>query len=276
MINNLNIVGRQYDYGYDIYYMSRRDESMDFPSDSAIATSLNPFASDYTVKSMQMPVSMNIKGTLKSYTYTDSGWLSKVAKHFTSKEIIEGVQIETSNAYEYEFSNYPLITGSLNGTIFGDNGEIQTFTVDLGSTNIIVSDKVDNPSIKVLSGEYTNNNVDKVSKLVLQWNDTPESNLISVSYQYESPNTYSVNTQQEPIFDEYNFVNLYGLTTIDVKYIKIMSKFRCLYKKSGGNSLYTNTSSKIFYTRCKSGQSLCSSKSSAYVPATTVCNEKLF
>lgn len=276
MINNLTIAGRQYDYGYDIYYVTRKEESIAFPSNSAIVAALNPLATNYTVKSVPMQVKMNIKGTLKSYSYTDGGWLSKVAKHFDYYETIDGDQVESSNSYDYQLAKYPVVTGALKGSIYNNGIKIQTFMVELGTTELTLTD-INEPSTKVVSGSYLNNNESMTSKITLNWNNTPNNsdNYVVVNYKYESSNTYSVLTKNEPMFDEYNFVDLYGSTTLDTKYVKILSTFKCLYKTKSISS-YTNTSSKIFYTRCKAGQSLCSARSGAYVPAMTVCNERLF
>lgn len=277
MLENITVIGREYDYGYDTYYVARKDESIGFPSNSAIVDSLNPQASKFTVKNTKMPVTMNVKGTLKSYSYTDAGWLSKVAKHFVaSGEIISGTEGDNTNEFVYELNNYPLVTGSLKGRIYNDDIAVQTFEVNLGTTELTFTN-VGNPLVKVTYGTYENDNVDKISKIILNWNGAPDNNsFIAIDYEYESPETYSVVTSGEPIFDDYNFVNLYGSTSIDAKLVEIASTFKCLYKMNNGSPSYTNTSSKVFYTRCKKGQSLCSSKSSAYVPAMTVCNEKLF
>lgn len=376
MINNLFVSGREYGYGYDSYYVSRRDESISFPSDSAIALSLKPNAYDYTVKTMPVSVSKEVKGTLKSYSLTTSGYLVKVAQHLTSTNIIvnevdvgEDVYTYTVvNSYKGEEIAPQIVSGTLSGTIYNNDIAIQTFTVDLGSTNLNLID-VGSPGTKATSGDYADN------VLSLSWNGSTTDSYVLITYKYESPDSVSVMVPNMPVFNYrnivvneshlndpldpenllptvtslnntpiinnsvggviyfedtvvqefivdtegdlsftninisggtyvdsgaldfstgeltlvwrsgsegdtsvkvdythgYDFVSLFGKTNIDTKYVKIMSTVKCKYQNS-----YTNVSSKLFYTRCKSFQTLCSSTSSGYVPAITVCSENLF
>lgn len=373
MINNLIISGRDYGYGYDGYYITRKDESIVFPSNSSIALSLNPKASDYTVTTMPKSVSKVVKGTLKSYSLTPSGYLVKVAQHLTSTNIRanEAVQGEGVCSYTIMSINQgesivpTIVPGTLTGTIYNDDIAIQTFTVSLESSFNLVD--IGSPEIKANSGSYTNNTIS------LTWSDETTDSYIIVTYKYEKPETVSVTTPNLPIFNYrrpvfnenhindpldsmittfmlentpiisgsvsgviyagesvvqtftiemdstslnltninisggtyvdsgtldfstgeltltwnetsegntsvdvsylygYDFVSIVGISNIDTKYVKIMSTLKCKYKNS-----YTNVSSKLFYTRCKSFQTLCSSTSSGYVPATTVCSENLF
>jgi hypothetical protein len=270
MINNLIIVNRQYDYGYDSYYLARKDESVDFPSDLAMVRVLSPSAYDYTVKSVSLNVMMDVKGSLKSTSLTPSGYLSKVAKYFVVKNEISTGSSGESN-YAYELQKSPVVAGTLKGYVYNNGGIVQKFTLDRGSTSLMIED-VGSPGVKATSGTYA----PEGNIIHLVWSNTPTSSSISVNYEYESPVAVSVLTQTSPVSDEYDYVNLYGQTTIDTKYIEIMSTFKCKYKLPNGQDAYTNTSSRLFYTRCKSYQSLCSSTSNAYVPASIVCSERLF
>lgn len=278
MINNLNIVARQYDNKYDVYYVARKDESLNFPSDSSIVKAISPNAYSYTVSSKPMPVVMEIKGTLKSFVPNNYGYLSKVAKHLVSlNEQSNQSATEENLVYTYDLKNAP-ITGSLKGSIYNNGNIIQTFTVDLDSYSLNIEDVegLGSSAIKVISGIYQikdgNPDLNWDNNLVeLTWNNNPTNSRIKVDYKYESNKTTSILTKNFPVTDGYDFVTLYGNTTIDTKYVKIKPTFKC---KFGEN--FTNVAGRFFYTRCKSFQSLCSSKSGAYVPATTVCSQKLF
>lgn len=283
MINNLTIVSRQYDYGYDTYYVARKDESLNFPSDLSIAKSLSPMVEEYAVDSANLNVTMRVEGTLKSYTYTAYGYLSKVAKHFIVKNEestgVVGEGGEGDYVFDHTLNNGNIVTGTLKGTIYNDDVAIQTFSSILGSTNLIIVDGENVPSVKVTAGSYSFDDVTGDGIITLTWVNEAEEEIISsvkASYSYESTDSSSVLTKKEPVADDYNFVSLYGETTLKTKRVKIISTFKCAYKNSIGEDGYTYTKSKIFYTRCKSLQSLCSSKSNAYVPAITVCIERLF
>jgi hypothetical protein len=375
MINNLFIAGRDYGYGYDAYYIARRDESISFPSNSAIVRSLNQNASDYTVKTVPMNVSKKVKGTLKSYALTPSGYLIKVAEHLISTHVKANEVSIGDDVYTYTMLSLnqgesiipTIVPGTLTGTIYNnDDIAIQTFTVSLESSTLSLVD-IGSPEIKVNSGSYVNNT------LSLSWSDSTTNSYVIVTYKYENPDAVSVTTSNLPVFNYrkpvvnenhindplesmittftlennpiingsvsgviyagdrvvqtftiemdstslnlkninitggtyvdsgtldfltgelsltwhetsegdtsvdisylygYDFVSITGMSTIDTKYIKIMSTLKCKHQNS-----YTNVSSKLFYTRCRSFQTLCSSTSSGYVPAITICSENLF
>lgn len=51
---------------------------------------------------------------------------------------------------------------------------------------------------------------------------------------------------------------------------------RCLKSGSGAQAVYTHVTWRLFYADCPKINQLCNKKSNAFVPAITVCNQKLF
>jgi hypothetical protein len=151
----------------------------------------------------------------------------------------------------FTIENIPIIDGSVSGVIYSGSTVVQTFTIDMGSTSLNLT------NVNITGGTYVDSGTLNFStgELSLTWHSGSEGvTSVDVSYLYG-----------------YDFVSIFGTNTISTKYIKIMSTLKCKHQNS-----YTNVSSKLFYTRCRSFQTLCSSTSSGYVPAVTVCSENLF
>lgn len=203
MINNLIISGRDYRYGYDGYYITRKDESIDFPSNSSIALSLNPKASDYTVTTMPVSVYKEVSGTLKSYSITPYGYLVKVSKHLLSTNVEALESSEGGDVYTYELVNLhkgeelspSIVPGTLTGTIFNDGESIQTFKVNLDDPTTLIISNIGSPSVKATSGSVEDNII------TLNWNDPTTESYVLAKYEYESPDQTSVNSEKQPVFN---------------------------------------------------------------------------
>jgi hypothetical protein len=276
MLNNLTVVTGDHGYGYDAYYLTRKNEFLDFPSDASIASSFG--ATDYEVKDVNFPIEMTVTGTLMTVSETPLGYLAKVAKHIpVVDEIVLDVGGDTGIMYVLE--KIPVVgklENFIRGTVYDGTTAIQTFTVAKGSTSIVLTD-IGTPSIKVNSGAVSvvtpSGSDTEQAEILLTWSADPGANSIVVDYEYESSVVTSILSKVNPdnYADEYDQVSVYGSTTIATKYIKIMTNFKC--KLTTG---YTYTKSRTFYTRCKYNSTSCSSNSSAIVPAMVVCNQRLF
>lgn len=55
-----------------------------------------------------------------------------------------------------------------------------------------------------------------------------------------------------------------------------MNTMRCLKSGTGPTAVYTQVTWRLFYADCPKINQLCSKNSNAYVPAITICNQKLF
>jgi len=268
MLNNLTVVTGEHGYGYDAYYLARKNESLAFPSNTDIASSLG--AINYKIKTVNFPVDMTVNGTLMSFSETPTGYLAKVAKHFPVMDEVILREIGGTSV-EYVLVNTPTV-GNLDnyirGTIYDGTTAIQTFTVARGSTTLVI-EKIgaSQPTIRATTGFMTIED----KKITLTWNQDPGASSIVVDYEYMSSEATSVLSKVKPVADQYENVSVYGSTSIKTKYIKIMTNFKC--KTPLG---YTYTESRVFYTRCKYKSNSCSSNSNAIVPAITVCNQKLF
>ena len=296
-------------YGYDSYYLGRKNEELNFPSNATIASYFG--ATNYEVKNVSFPLKMNVKGTLVAFSETENGYLSGVAKHIkVIDQVIPGVKPDEEDdlLVEYNFGKI-VVDGNLDkivrGTIYVGETAVQTFTVDRDSREVLFND-IGTPAKYCTSGTFKSDDESASSELEsylsFTWNTdpvipaptptatpgptatpTPEVLLTSsvvVDYEYLSSKITSVSSETIPIADEYNNVSVYGLTSIETKYIKIMTNFKCkitLMDSLGQRRVgYTYVESRTFYTRCKRGNILCSSYSNAIVPAITVCNQRLF
>jgi len=269
MLNNLTVVTGEHGYGYDAYYLARKNESLAFPSNTDIASSLG--AINYKIKTVDFPVDMTVNGTLMSFSETPTGYLAKVAKHFPVMDevILNEVGLDGGTSIEYTLENTPVvgtIDSYIRGTIYDGLTAIQTFTFTRGSTTLVV-EKIgaSQPTIRVTAGSVED------SIISLTWNQDPGASSIVVDYEYLGEEVTSVLSKVEPVADQYENVSVYGSTSIKTKYIKIMTNFKCKTPRG-----YTYTESRVFYTRCKYKSNSCSSNSNAIVPAITVCNQKLF
>jgi hypothetical protein len=268
MLNNLMIVRGDHGYGYDSYYLARKNEELSFPSDVAIASSFG--ATNYEVKTVNLPVEMTVSGTLINSSETPTGYLAKVAKHFPVMDEVILREIGGTSV-EYVLVNTPTVgnvESYIRGTIYDGATAIQTFTVARGTTSLAV-EKIgeSEPEIRVTAGSIAIED----KKITLTWNQDPGASSIVVDYEYMGLEAISVLSKVNPVADQYDNVSVYGLTSIKTKYIKIMTNFKC--KIPAG---YTYSESRVFYTRCKYKSNSCSSNSNAIVPAITVCNQRLF
>jgi hypothetical protein len=282
MLNNLTIISGDHGYGYDSYYLARKNEELKFPSNATIASSFG--ATNYEVKNVSLPVEMIVKGTLVTLSETENGYSAGVAKHI---EVMDKVVSNIGNNINAKYYlGKVVVDGNLEkivrGTIYVGGTAVQTFTVDRDSREVLFKE-IGEPTHKCSAGTFgietnpatvdviTNPDGDQESYLSFTWNTAPGTNNIVVDYEYLSSNLTSVLSKTSPIADEYNNVSVYGLTSIETKYIKIMTNFKCKIPVG-----YTYVKSRTFYTRCKRGNSFCSSYSNAIVPAITVCNQRLF
>jgi hypothetical protein len=276
MLNNLMLISSDHGYGYDSYYLARKNEELNFPSNATIASSFG--ATNYEVKTVKFPVKMIVKGTLITLSETESGYSSGVAKHIeVMDKVVSNVGGNTNAKY---YLGKIVADGNLDkivrGTIYVGETAVQTFTVDRESKDVVfndIGDPVKYCSAGTFDVELNAETGNQESYLSLTWNIAPGANSMVVDYEYLSSKLTSVLSETNPINskDEYNNVSIYGLTSIETKYIKIMNNFKCKI-----NTGYTYVESRTFYTRCKRGNSLCSSYSNAIVPAITVCNQRLF
>ena len=56
------IISADHSYGSDSYYLGRKNEELNFPSNATIASFFG--ATNYEVKNVSLPVEMIVKGTL--------------------------------------------------------------------------------------------------------------------------------------------------------------------------------------------------------------------
>ena len=278
MLNNLMIISADHSYGSDSYYLGRKNEELNFPSNATIASFFG--ATNYEVKNVSLPVEMIVKGTLIISSETENGYSSGVAKHIeVMDKVVSNVGGSTSTKY---YLGKIVADGNLEkivrGTIYVGATAVQTFTVDRDSRGVVFND-IGTPVKKGSAGTFNvEENLatgDEESYLSLTWNSAPGANSIVVDYEYLSSNLTSVLSKTMPVEDDYNNVSIYGLTSIETKYLKITNNFKCKIKVAGIVG-YTYVKSRTFYTRCKRGNSFCSSYSNAVVPAITVCNQRLF
>ena len=268
MLNNLMVISSDHGYGYDAYYLARKNEELNFPSNATIAGSFG--ATNYEVKTVNLPVEMTINGTLIDSSETPTGYLAKVAKHFPVMDEVILREIGGTSV-EYVLVNIPAvgnIDNYIRGTIYDGETAIQTFTVARGSTSLVV-EKIgeSEPATRVTAGSI----VIEDKKITLTWNQDPGATSMVVDYEYMGSEAISVLSKVAPVADQYDNVSVYGLTSIKTKYIKIMTNFKCKVRTG-----YTYAESRVFYTRCKYKNNSCSSNSNAIVPAITVCNQRLF
>lgn len=270
MLDNLTVVTGDHNYGYDAYYLARINEEVYFPSDAAIASYFG--ATNYEVKSVNFPVNITVKGTLKTVSETPVGYLAKVAKHV---QVVDEVVSDAGGVESvYVLEKIPvvgLLENFIRGTVYDGLIAIQTFTVAKGATELVFED-IGTPTTKVTSGSIDivvpSGSITEEAEITLTWNDDPAANSITVDYERESSESTLVLSKTMPIDDLYNMVSVYGTASIGTKYIKITNNFKC--KVSSG---YTYTKSRTFHARCKYN---CSSFNGAIVPAIVVCNQRLF
>jgi hypothetical protein len=276
MFNNLVIVSGDYGYGYESYYLTRKNEELNFPSNANIASSFG--ATNYEVRNVNFSVEMNVKGTLVSFSETENGFSSAIAKHISVfDKVVTNAGSGTAAKY---YLGKVVASGNLGtivrGTVYDGAVAVQTFTVDR-DTMVVAFENIGTPAIFCTAGTFGSDDDsgsgDEESYLSFTWNSAPGANSIVVDYEYLSSNiTYVLSkTSPENFVDQYDNISIYGLTSIETKYIKIMTNFKCKIPVG-----YTYVKSRTFYTRCKYKSSSCSSNSSAIVPAITVCNQRLF
>lgn len=270
------VVSGDHGYGYESYYLTRKNEELNFPSNATIASYFG--ATNYEVENVNFPVEMNVKGTLVSFSETENGFSSGIAKHIpVMDKVVTNAGSGTAAKY---YLGKVVALGNLGtivrGTIYVGEVAIQTFTVDRDTTDVVF-ENIGTPEDYCTAGTFGSDDDsgsgDEESYLSFTWNSAPGANSIVVDYEYLSSKiTYVLSgTSPEDFVDQYDNISIYGLTSIETKYIKIMTNFKC--KISVG---YTYVKSRTFYTRCKYKSSFCSSNSSAIVPAITVCNQRLF
>ena len=276
MFNNLVVVSGDYGYGYESYYLTRKNEELNFPSNANIASSFG--ATNYEVRNVNFSVEMNVKGTLVAFSETENGFSSAIAKHISVFDKV--VTNDGSSTAAKYYLGKVVASGNLGttvrGTVYDGAVAVQTFTVDR-DTMVVAFENIGTPAIFCTAGTFGSDDDsgsgDEESYLSFTWNSAPGANSIVVDYEYLSSNiTYVLSkTSPENFVDQYDNISIYGLTSIETKYIKIMTNFKCKIPVG-----YTYVKSRTFYTRCKYKSSSCSSNSSAIVPAITVCNQRLF
>ena len=294
------LISSDHGYGYDSYYLGRKNEELNFPSNATIASYFG--ATNYEVKNVSFPIEMNVKGTLVASSETENGYSSGIAKHIkVTDQVISGVKPTSNNnvLFEYNFGKI-VADGNLDkivrGTIYVGATAVQTFTVDRDSREVTFND-IGTPAKFCTAGTFKSDDEsaseELESYLSFTWNTDPatpaptatpapglvapvvsaSSTSVVVDYEYLSSKLTYVLSEVNPenFVDQYDNISIYGLTSIETKYIKIMTNFKCKIPVG-----YTYVKSRTFYTRCKRGNSFCSSYSNAIVPAITVCNQRLF